>query len=861
VRGRDDTLRAFYNVCRHKGRQVVTGEGVAKQLVCGYHAWRYDLDGRLRSAPRMAGIEDFAREKINLVPMALANWGPWLFINQDHDAPPVAALAPEVDAALDESGYRKLRYAGRRSWTLACNWKVYVDNFLDGGYHVPHMHPTLAAGLDMASYRTEVFARSSIQSSAAAQVERHGEDASIERIGRRVIYAWIYPNFMVNRYGPCLDSNHVVPLGPERCRVDYEFYFDGDAIGHGEAAQAFVERSMAQSEVTQREDIAICESVQLGLSSSSYDRGRYAPTVEQGEHHFHGLLAADYRHALAMFSRRKAVIEATVSSMCIFLLVLLCSTLIACSSAPDTTAAGSGGSGGQSASAGPGPGGAGGSSSSAGGGGATSCTPGQVEDCYGGPDGTEGVGVCSAGSRTCLPSGKGFSDCDSEVTPGIEDCSTDADEDCSGHSCLETEWAVLLGDAGFNYGSHIDVTPNGEYAVAGSFMGSVDLGGDHKYTTLGGHDILLARFDKTGKTTWSKRIGTIGNDVAGGMAVAADGSVYVGGYVPVATQFGNTSLGIGPFAAKLDSNGDFVWAKRLSTGSFGRVNRVRITPANTLIVCGKVNLNLLGSQVGYAGQVDGFALQLDITAGAQLTRLLFGGPLDDAVHDCVADADGAIYMTGSFTNSLNLPTEGIMAFGGEDVFTFKYDALNAVVAWVKTAGDPQSQRGESLSIDAATGDVLVTGYAEGTVNFGGSELIANDSQGNMFVVRYAKTGGHVASATFGSAASRQNGRGIRSLADGGTLVAGSTSGVTNLGGGILGTGSGGDAVVLRLDKDLVHVASRSFGSIGLDRFFDLIVDADGKAVVVGDAGDGIDFGLGPIMGSGGTDMIIARLTP
>ena len=99
---------------------------------------------------------------------------------------------------------------------------------------------------------------------------------------------------MLNRYGPCLDTNLVVPLGPDRCRVDYEFYFEQT---EGEDEQRFIEQSIAQSDVTQREDAAICESVQRGLRSESYDRGRYAPTVENGEHHFHKLLAADFQRA------------------------------------------------------------------------------------------------------------------------------------------------------------------------------------------------------------------------------------------------------------------------------------------------------------------------------------------------------------------------------------------------------------------------------------------------------------------------------------------------------------------------------------------------------------------------------------
>ena len=295
---RDDAgvLRALSNTCRHKGREVVQGPGRGDRLVCGYHAWTYDLAGKLRSAPRMAGIEAFDREAMSLPALAADEWGPWVFINHRADAIAMAERLPELDAALQRTGWRALKFVDGKSWTIDCNWKVYVDNYLDGGYHIPHMHPSLDAQLDMATYRTELFGEFSIQTSGAATApdDRTDVDAS-QRIGDGAIYAWIYPNLMLNRYGPCLDSNLVIPLGPDRCRVEYEFYF---METEGEQAEAFVRQSIEQADVTQREDIAICESVQRGLSSVHYEVGRYAPRVEHGEHHFHRLLAADLRAAL-----------------------------------------------------------------------------------------------------------------------------------------------------------------------------------------------------------------------------------------------------------------------------------------------------------------------------------------------------------------------------------------------------------------------------------------------------------------------------------------------------------------------------------------------------------------------------------
>lgn len=290
VRGQDGTPRAFHNTCRHKGREVVTGHGTTKELVCGYHAWRYGLDGRLVSAPRIGGIQQFDRDAMSLVPLRMQAWGPWLFVNIDPDAASLDVQCPELSAALDERGFANLAFVSRRSWTIECNWKVYIDNYLDGGYHIPHMHPSLDAQLDMANYQTQVFARSSIQSCPpSSESDDRIDYKAVDRIGPGAIYGWIYPNLMLNRYGPCLDSNYVLPRGVDACEVHYEFYFEPDTAG----AREFVEASIAQSDITQHEDIEICESVQRGLHSVAYDRGRYAPRVEVGEYHFHQLLARD----------------------------------------------------------------------------------------------------------------------------------------------------------------------------------------------------------------------------------------------------------------------------------------------------------------------------------------------------------------------------------------------------------------------------------------------------------------------------------------------------------------------------------------------------------------------------------------
>jgi choline monooxygenase len=295
IRGEDGELQCFHNTCRHKGREIVEGSGQSSELVCGYHAWTYDLTGRLKSAPQMGGVEDFDRERMSLASIAVQEWGLWAFINLSPDAHDLAVTHSGLQVGLGNPDWGALKYHGGQTWRLECNWKVVCDNYLDGGYHIPHMHPSLDAQLDMQSYRTELFPTYSIQTAPPNK----GEDERIEfdaksRIGDAARYVWVYPNFMLNRYGPCVDSNLVIPRGPNACEVHYEFFF---LETEEDVAKGFLEESIAQSEVTQREDIAICESVQRGLQSSSYDTGRYAPRVETGEHHFHQLLAAALKAA------------------------------------------------------------------------------------------------------------------------------------------------------------------------------------------------------------------------------------------------------------------------------------------------------------------------------------------------------------------------------------------------------------------------------------------------------------------------------------------------------------------------------------------------------------------------------------
>jgi choline monooxygenase len=277
VRGDDGELRAFFNVCRHRASPILNDEaGCVGKLRCRYHGWTYDLTGRLKGTPEFDGVCEFEKDANGLVPVGgVAVFGPWVVVQIDR---PLRTAGEEF---APFSGSPPLAWHARRSYDLACNWKVYVDNYLDGGYHVNTVHPALAGAIDYQQYRTDVFDRCSVQTSplvAAAGA------VGATRIGDAA-YWWLWPNFMVNIYSGVMDTNLVLPLAPDRCRVIFDFYF---AAG---TSEAFVRDSVAVADQVQAEDVLICEQVQRGLGSRSYTTGRFSVKRENGGYAFHQLVA------------------------------------------------------------------------------------------------------------------------------------------------------------------------------------------------------------------------------------------------------------------------------------------------------------------------------------------------------------------------------------------------------------------------------------------------------------------------------------------------------------------------------------------------------------------------------------------
>ncbi len=291
VRGADQVLRGFFNVCRHHAAAVVTEcAGRADRLRCPYHGWTYGLDGALRSQTEWGGVEKFDAAQNGLVPVSVATWEGLVFVHLDRDPPAIeAALGQRLVDAVAELRLGELTHVARREWTIACNWKVFVDNYLDGGYHVPFLHRGLNSILSFKDYTIDCWDRVCLQQSPIDGSVGEAMTASVRQ--GHAYYYWLYPNLMLNWYEGYLDTNLVIPLGVDRMKVVFDFWFaDPTQTERNEA-------SIAVSDHIQDEDHAICEAVQRGLGSRAYQAGRLSVRREAGEHLFHRLLAADVRAA------------------------------------------------------------------------------------------------------------------------------------------------------------------------------------------------------------------------------------------------------------------------------------------------------------------------------------------------------------------------------------------------------------------------------------------------------------------------------------------------------------------------------------------------------------------------------------
>lgn len=289
VRDEVNTLRAYANVCGHRGSELVLEKkGNHRTLQCHYHAWTWDLDGTLRAAPRSQEQPGFNKADFPLTPLAVETFGPFLFVNPSPAPRSLAVTLGQLPAIIRSAGAKlhALRFRERREYAVKANWKVVVENYLEC-YHCPVAHPGFSELIDLDKYEVVPHEFFSVQRGPpkASTLEKRKE--SLETVEcLEGVYAYLWPNFMLNIYPGTgnASTNLILPIDEHQCLAVYEFFFS-ERMPEEEQR-----RMVAFIDQVQQEDIVLVESVQRGLRSGFYKQGQLILSRENGIQHFQKLV-------------------------------------------------------------------------------------------------------------------------------------------------------------------------------------------------------------------------------------------------------------------------------------------------------------------------------------------------------------------------------------------------------------------------------------------------------------------------------------------------------------------------------------------------------------------------------------------
>jgi|TARA_B100001996_G_scaffold106460_1_gene80219 choline monooxygenase len=281
-----DEIRCTSNVCTHRGMLLVDGSCSKNTLQCPYHGRTFGLDGRMKSMPEFEQVEDFPTTQDDLRTFPSLFWKGLVFTGIKPSG--MEACLEEMEERIGWLPIETFEHdlSRNRCYEIRANWALYVDNYLEG-FHIPFVHNDLNKALDYDNYRTEIFDGGVLQIGIASEGEptfEIPEGSPDFGLNVAAYYYWIFPGLMLNFYPWGLSVNLVVPLSVDRTRVEYHgFVWDKEFLGKGAGGDL---------DKVEEEDQYVVEATQRGVSSGSYERGRYSPTKETGVHHFHRMLTS-----------------------------------------------------------------------------------------------------------------------------------------------------------------------------------------------------------------------------------------------------------------------------------------------------------------------------------------------------------------------------------------------------------------------------------------------------------------------------------------------------------------------------------------------------------------------------------------
>jgi hypothetical protein len=494
---------------------------------------------------------------------------------------------------------------------------------------------------------------------------------------------------------------------------------------------------------------------------------------------------------------------------------------------------------------------------------APACTPGAKEACYSGPSGTQGVGTCVGGNRTCLPDGSAFGPCQGESTPQAEVCSATTDSNCDGSlGCTGNAlWSKSFGETVYPAGIAADSA--GNVLVTGAFMGAVDFG-DGPHTSTDDFDAFVLKLDPAGNLLWSKTFGGVGSAGGAGIGVDADDDILLTGYLTGKDlDFGGGPLelrgGSDVFAVKLDPAGHHVWSKRVGGAHTDMAVGLAIDDSGGMAILGEYAdgpTDLGGGTISSGGDVGVFVVRFDAAGNLLLGAAATGPGMNLGVGIAVSPTND-VFITGSLDKAVTFGDQTLTSAGSEDVFVAQLDPLG-YWGWARRFGGGAADVGYAVQINPA-GNLVLTGLYTSAIDFGDSAPPTSGYQ--PFLVELSPGGDFVASSEYGGGAGDAYGSALGVAPAGDAILAGVLSGAVTLEAGpLVGAGSE-DIFVARYGADHQPLWSHRFGDEASQLVRGVAVDRSSATLLTGTFAGTLDFGVGPLKGSANPTMFIAKLAP
>ncbi|MCK6551185.1 SBBP repeat-containing protein [Myxococcota bacterium] len=492
------------------------------------------------------------------------------------------------------------------------------------------------------------------------------------------------------------------------------------------------------------------------------------------------------------------------------------------------------------------------------------CVPGTTQPCYSGAGGTLGVGICAAGVMTCNAQGSGYGACTGQVVPQGENCATSADENCDGATppCTGAgSWSRRMGSTSADLGYWTATDSRGAVYVAGSFQGTVDFGGGN-LVSAGGYDAFLAKYDASGAFLWAKRFGSTSTDHGYRVAVDPNDNVILSGTFNGTVNFGGGNLvsagGYDIFLVKFDTLGTYQWSRRYGSTSTDYGWGLATDSAGNVIASGMYNgtVNFGGGNLASAGGYDIYLLKLD-AAGTFVWARRFGGTSTDYGYSVAVDASDNILMTGTFNGTVGFGGANLVSAGSYEIFVAKFNSAGTH-QWSNRYGGTSSDYGYSIATDGS--NVYVTGIMRGTVSFGGASF-AMGSYYDSFLLKLNASGVHQWSRQVGRSAYHDYGYGVACDRVGNVVFTGYFRSTASFGAGTLTSAGSYDAYLAKLDPAGNQIWAQRFGDASAQYGRGVAIDPANNVVTVGYFAGTVNLTGTTLSSAGSNEIYVAKFAP